>query len=530
MANASLEGGADDPGEHSTVIVGATGGRRTLTAALLVAMMVTAVEQLVVSPAMPTIIAKLKGFEIYPWVISAYLLAATVSTPIYGKLADLFGRKRVLLFGLVLFTIGSVLSGTSMSMGQLIAMRTIQGLGAGAVGPIVLTILGDVFTLKERAHVQGLFSAVWGLSSIGGPLMGGYLTDFVGWRCVFLLCVPFSIAAIILLIYHVKEPKVERSVAPIDWAGAALLTTGLSALLWVVLDGSRRGWIINISLLLTAAVLMVLFVIREHRAIDPILPLDLMMRPVIAASLVGSLLFGGILFGLDAYVPLYVQGVRGGTATSAGLALMPLFLAWAISVALAARAVIYQGFRRAGMIGSAIVAIGSLFLVLGASFPIWSRPCFIVGLAIVGTGMGPTSFSFILAVQNSVSWGQRGVATGAATFLRTIGGALGVGMLGASLAWELGLRLRLAGESGIDIAAALRPETHEKLLRGQLALVQGSLGLALRDVYLLIALFAVGSMICALWLPGKTATRAYGQAESGETIEDQGMAVVAAEL
>ncbi len=171
--------------------------------------MVTAVEQLVVSPAMPTIIAKLDGFEIYPWVISAYLLAATVSTPIYGKLADLFGRKRVLLFGLALFTIGSVLSGASMSMGQLIAMRTIQGLGAGAVGPIVLTILGDVFTLQERARVQGLFSAVWGLSSIGGPLFGGYLTDYIGWRFVFLMCVPFSIAAIILLIYHVSEPKVE---------------------------------------------------------------------------------------------------------------------------------------------------------------------------------------------------------------------------------------------------------------------------------------------------------------------------------
>ena len=278
MENASRDGETDDPGDEVRRRSSAPAGRRTLTAALLVAMMVTAVEQLVVSPAMPTIIAKLKGFEIYPWVISAYLLAATVSTPIYGKLADLFGRKRVLLFGLALFTMGSVLSGTSMSMGQLIAMRTIQGLGAGAVGPIVLTILGDVFTLQERARVQGLFSAVWGLSSIGGPLIGGYLTDYIGWRCVFLMCVPFSIAAIILLIYHVSEPKVERTVAPIDWAGAALLTTGLSALLWVVLDGSRRGWAVNISLLSAAAILMVLFVIREHRAIDPILPLDLMMQ------------------------------------------------------------------------------------------------------------------------------------------------------------------------------------------------------------------------------------------------------------
>ena len=239
----------------------------------------------------------------------------------------------MLLFGLVLFSLGSVLSGTSMSMGQLIAMRTIQGLGAGAVGPIVLTMLGDMFTLKERAQVQGLFSAVWGLSSIGGPLIGGYLTDFVGWRWVFLICVPFADRGDLILIYYVSEPKVTATVAPIDWAGAALLTAGLSALLWVVLDGSRRGWVVNVSLLCAAAILLVLFVIREHHAADPILPLDLMTRPVIAASLVGSLLFGGILFGLDTYVPLYIQGVRGGTATSAGLALMPLFFAWAISVA-----------------------------------------------------------------------------------------------------------------------------------------------------------------------------------------------------
>src|SRR5215472_5024671 len=195
-------------------------GRRMVTAAMLVASTVTAMEQLVVSPAMPTIIAQLKGFEIYPWVISAYLLASTVSTPIYGKLADLYGRKRILLFGLVLFSLGSILSGTSQSMGQLIAMRTLQGLGAGAVGTIVLTMLGDLFTLHERARVQELFSAVWGLSSVAGPIIGGYLTDNVGWRWVFLVCVPFAIAAIVLLAWYVTEPLVDRKVAPIDWAGA----------------------------------------------------------------------------------------------------------------------------------------------------------------------------------------------------------------------------------------------------------------------------------------------------------------------
>jgi EmrB/QacA subfamily drug resistance transporter len=504
--------------------------RRMITAALLVAMMVTAVEQLVVSPAMPTIFAQLKGFEIYPWVVSAFLLAATVSTPIYGKLADLFGRKRILLFGLTLFSIGSVLSGTSQSMVQLIAMRTIQGLGAGAVGPIVLTMLGDLFTLHERARVQSLFSAVWGLSSVGGPLLGGYLTVYLGWRWVFLTCVPFAVVAILLLVYYVTEPPVKRRVAPIDWAGAVLLTLGLSALLLVVLDGSRHGWAYDGALAASSVLLLVLFGVREHFASDPILPLDLMARPTIAASLVGSVLFGAILFGLDVYVPLYVQGVRGGDAIQAGRALMPLFLAWAISVALAARAVVHWGFRRGGIIGSSLAALGNLVLVIGANYPDWAWLCFPVGLAIVGTGMGPTSLSFILAVQHAVSWGQRGVATGAITFLRTIGGAVGVGVLGAVVGWELAHRLARSGAGAIDVASALRPETHEHLERAQLLLVQANLGLALRNVYMQLTLLAVGSLICALWLPNKHATLTHSRAHERHTGADEPLAVATTEF
>ncbi len=486
----------------------ALAGRRMITASLLVAMTVTAMEQLVVSPAMPTIIAQLKGFEIYPWVISAYLLASTVSTPIYGKLADLYGRKRILLFGLGLFSLGSILSGTAQSMGQLIAMRTLQGLGAGAVGPIVLTMLGDLFTLHERARVQGYFSAVWGLSSIAGPIIGGYLTDNVGWPWVFLVSVPFAIAAIVLLAWYVTEPPVARKVAPIDWAGAGLLSAGLSCLLLLVLDGSQHGVAMATGMGGASVALLVLFVWREHRAADPILPMDLMVRPVIAASLAGSCLIGAILFGIDTYVPLYIQGVQGGDARLAGRALMPLFLTWAFSVAVAAKAVVHRGLRFGCMLGSFFIAAGSIGLVLGASFPQWYRFGFYPGLVLVGLGMGPASLSFILSVQHSVQWGQRGVATGAVIFLRTIGGALGVGLLGAALGWELAHRLAAAGASGINITAALRPETHAALGAGELALVQANLGHALRDVYLMMAGLGLGAMLCALGLPDKHATHA----------------------
>ncbi len=269
----------------------------------------------------------------------------------------------------MLFSLGSILSGTSQSMAQLIAMRTIQGLGAGAVGPIVLTMLGDLFTLKERAQVQGLFSAVWGLSSVGGPLIGGYLADHLGWQWVFLVCVPFALAAIVMLVFFVAEPKVERKVAPIDWAGAVLLTSGMSTLLWVVLDGSHQGLVTDLVALGVSAVLLVLFVFRERMAADPD-PADGPDDPADDRGLAGGQLSGR----RDPVWAGYIRAAvcarsAGGDATWAGRALMPLFLAWAVSVAVAARAVVHFGFRRGGMIGSALVAVGNLILVGGATFP-----------------------------------------------------------------------------------------------------------------------------------------------------------------
>ncbi len=502
-------------------------GRRQVTAALLVAMIVTAMEQLVVSPAMPTIIAQLKGFEIYPWVISAYLLASTVSTPLYGKLADLFGRKPVLLFGLVVFSIGSMLSGTAQSMGQLIVMRTIQGLGAGAVAPIVLTLLGDLFSLKERARIQGLFSTVWGLSSIAGPLIGGWLTVHLNWRWVFFVSVPFAVLASLMLAFCFHEKTERRTVAPIDWAGAGLLTGGLSALLLIVLDGSSLGLKLDVVLAVLTVGLLVGFVFRELHAEDPILPMDLMIRPTILASVIANFLIGGILYGIETYVPLFMQGVRGGDARQAGQALTPLFLSWAVSVAFAAQAVVRWGFRRGGMFGAGLVVVGVSGLVAGAMLPEWTRLIFTGSLIVIGMGMGPASLSFILAVQHAVSWGQRGVATGAVIFFRTIGGAIGVGILGGALGWELSHLLSSAGVTGIDVSAALRPETHNQLPPGSLGLVQSLLGLSLRDVYVQMLILAVGTMICTAWLPGKSATAATGP-ESTEDEVSESEAIAAA--
>ncbi|MBV8611704.1 MAG: MFS transporter [Singulisphaera sp.] len=476
-------------------------GRAIVMVALMLSMAVVSLEQTVVSTAMPSIIAQLRGLEIYPWVFSAYLLAATVTTPIYGKLADLLGRKRVLLFGLGLFALGSILSGLSRSMPELIAMRVIQGLGAGAVAPIVITLLGDLFTLEQRARVQGWFSAVWGVSSLAGPALGGELTDRLSWRWVFFVTVPFGVVAAWILARHVHE-KVERDeVRPIDWPGALLLTAGSTLLLLAVLNGDGRSWARGARLMAGAVVLLVLFIRRERRAADPILPIDLVVAPHIAAALAGSFLIGVLLFALDTYIPLFVQGVRGGSATQAGRMITPLFLMWSISVAIAAVVVVRFGFRRTAVVGSILIALGVSELALGASRPAWSGPLFLSGMVVIGLGFGPTSLSYILAVQHAVAWGRRGVATGAITFFRTMGGALGVGVLGASLGLALSHRLAASRAAGIDVAAALRPETHARLMPEQLHAVQDALGRSLRDLFFQMFALAVLAILCSIGLP-----------------------------
>ena len=503
----------DEPGEKDVdggVIPSgqARAGRRMVTTALLLAMAVCALEQTVVSTAMPSIIAQLKGMDIYPWVFSAYLLASTVTTPIYGKLADLWGRKRILLFGLGLFAIGSVMSGRASSMPELIAMRVVQGLGAGAVGPIVLTLLADLFSLEERAKVQGLFSAVWGVSSVAGPWLGGYLTDNLSWRWVFYVTVPFAVVAAWVLVRHVHEDIRRDKVLPIDWSGAGLLATGSTLLLLAILSGPKLSpWVAG-GLLAASAVLLAGFVVVERRAADPILPPDLFTQVPIAAAIAGSFLIGALLFGIDTYVPLYVQGVLGGKATEAGEVITPLFFSWAISVFVAAKVLVRLGFRTTAVAGMGVIALGMAGLVVGAATPGSAVLLFKVSLVVTGLGFGPASLSCILGVQNAVDWNRRGAATGAVTFSRVLGGALGVGVLGATLAYEFARRLASGGAGGVDIVAALRPETHGLLTPEQLRLVQDALGRTLRDVFLQMFALSLLALFCATRLaPGRAVSR-----------------------
>jgi EmrB/QacA subfamily drug resistance transporter len=268
-----------------------------VTIALMLGMSLASLDTTIVGTAMPSIVGKLGGITLYSWVFSVYLLTSTTTVPIYGKLADLFGRKPLFLFGVTVFLIGSIASGAAQSMEQLIVFRAIQGLGAGAVLPIVLTIIGDIFVLEERARVQGLFSGVWALSSIVGPALGGLIVDHFSWRWVFYINIPFGLLSAFLLIISFKE-KVERKKLSLDYIGTLTLTGGIVALLFALLEGGTNwAWnsLQSIALFALAALLLILFLYQERRAPEPILPLTLFKNRIIAISSIGGVILGVIM-------------------------------------------------------------------------------------------------------------------------------------------------------------------------------------------------------------------------------------------
>ncbi len=411
--------------------------RQLVTVALMMAMATVAVEGTIVITALPTVVGELHGIALYPWVFSVYLLTSTTSVPIYGKLADVFGRKPVFLFGLGLLLVGTLLCGASGSMVQLIAFRAIQGLGAGAILPLIFTVTADIYTVEERARLQAVFSAVWGTMSLVGPGFGAFVIANVSWRWVFLSGVPVILVTALLLWLFLQE-RVERRQVVIDYGGAVTLTLGLAALLLAVLEGGRDlpwgSWQI-VSLLALAALLLAAFVAIERRAVDPMIPFRAFRNRVVAVSSVGNLLMGICMFGLMSYVPLFAQGVRGESAAGASAVLTPLLLGWAGSAMLSGRLFVKVGFRWTALLGTSLITLGCGILAFVGE----SAPLLLVGVAMgfAGLGFGISSPAFILAPQTAVPWNLRGVITSSTQFFRTIGGAVGVALLGAALNWRL---------------------------------------------------------------------------------------------
>jgi EmrB/QacA subfamily drug resistance transporter len=406
-----------------------------------------ALEATVVSTAMPTVIATLGGLAHYSWVFSAYLLTSTASVPIWGRLSDLYGRRRMYLLGVAVFLIGSVMAGAATSMFTLIAARAIQGLGAGAIIPMSMTIVGELYTLAERARTQALFSGVWGVASIAGPLVGGYITDALSWRWVVYLNVPFGFCCMAVIALAYPASRLTRQVQ-VDWWGAALLFSGISTLL-IAIGGDAGS-----SLLWVAATIVLLggFVVAQRRAAEPILPLSLVRLPVISRTIVVVFLVGIAMFGAIAFIPLFVQTVQGGTATQAGQVLTPLFLGWVVMSIVGARVTVRIGYRVSAIGGSILMTAGFLGL---STLDSHSPPMtLLVSCTMLGAGMGTQMLSLLLAVQHAVDRSQLGLATSLNQFSRSVGAALGVSVMGAILARGLtGLALPGGAESALASGA-----------------------------------------------------------------------------
>ena len=390
-----------------------------------------AIDATILATAVPTIVDELGGFEAFPWLFSVYLLAQAVSVPVYAKLSDVVGRKPIILIGIGLFLLGSILCGFAWSMPALIAFRAVQGLGAGAVQPMAITIAGDIYTLQERAKTQGYLASVWAISSVVGPTLGGVFSQFVSWRWIFFVNIPLCILAAVLLIRAFHE-KIEKREHKVDYAGAMLLTVSLTLLILGVLEGGQ-AWAWNspqsIAVFAVGAVLLVAFLFVERRAAEPVLPLWVFRHRVVGAAMATSLVVGVLLLGLTSYVPLFAQGVLGTGAIVAGFALAAMTIGWPIAAATSGRFYLRFGFRTTMLIGSLIALAGAaLLLTVDASSSALhlAAPNFVMGL-----GFGYASSPAIIAAQSSVGWERRGVATGATLFARSVGSAVGVAAFGA---------------------------------------------------------------------------------------------------
>jgi EmrB/QacA subfamily drug resistance transporter len=510
-AEAVLDNSEAPESRHPKYEAGPTYSRRrriAITVGVMTGSFIAALEGTVVSTAMPTVVAALGGIERFSWVFSGYMLTSTVTVPLWGRLSDLYGRRRLYQAGVLLFLVGSVLSGFATTMNQLIAFRTIQGLGAGALIPLGMTIVGEIFSLEERARMQGYFSGVWGLASIVGPLAGGYITDYLSWRWVFFINVPFGLAAAAIIGFALVERR-RTSKPTVDYLGAATLMGALTlGLFGLVEGGSELGFLhpVTYASLVGAGLLLLLFVWIERRTPEPIVPLELFRDRMFASSSAIGFLVGVAMFGAIAFIPLYVQGVTGATATEAGSALSPLLLAWVTLAVIGGRLLPYVGVRSLVLVGVALVAIGfvALFLVDVSV----GRGWLLVDMAVLGSGMGLSMLTLLIGVQAAAPEGKLGIATSFQMFTRSIGGAVGVAVMGAILASTLGARLgTLEGASPeaavtrVDPNAMLDPALRATVPPETLAAMQSALGEGLRNAFGFGTLAVLFALLAALRLP-----------------------------
>ncbi|MGM0897692.1 MAG: MDR family MFS transporter [Bacillota bacterium] len=478
--------------------------RPLILIAVMLAMFVAAVEATIVSTAMPSIAADLGGFSKYSWVFSAYLLMSTVTVLLYGKLADIIGRKAIFAFGMLLFLTGSLLCGFADSMEQLIAFRFIQGAGAGAIMPIASTIVGDIYSPDERAKIQGYLSSVWGISAIAGPAIGGVLVATIGWQYVFWVNLPLGVLSLVGILIYLKEPlRTERT--KVDYKGALFLTAALSAILYLLIEGGVSfDWMSTSTVLLASAgaLLLYWFIKAERVSDNPMMPFEIWRnRAILYANLV-SLATGIILIGISSYLPAYVTGVMEQPAAIAGFTLTTMSIGWPIASVLSGRLLISIGYFRTSLLGGSFLLLGTaLFVAMQPGFgPLWAG----MSSFFVGVGMGLTSTAFIVSIQSAVPYDKRGAATASNMFMRNLGSTIGVALLGSILNSSLLSRLNESGNSLTleSVNAILSIDSRMQLSIEDKLVLQEALAFGLRNVYSIAFICALISFMLIFGLRG----------------------------
>jgi len=489
--------------------VGFRSERGPVLAALMLATGLVALDSTIIATAVPSVVQDIGGFAQFPWLFSIYLLTQAVTVPLYGRFADMVGRRPVMFVGIAVFTVASVLCGIAWSMPSLIVFRALQGIGAGAVLPISITIVGDLYTLEERARVQGYLASVWGIAAVVGPTLGGLFAEYASWRWIFFVNVPLGLIAGITLARRFTE-RVQRTPHRVDYAGATLLATGCALVILGLLEGgSAWDWasVPGVAVFVAGIAALMVFVRVERRAAEPVFPLWLFRFRLLNGANLAALAVGVLVIGLTSYVPTYVEGVLGTGPVVAGFAVAALTVGWPLAATFSGRLYLRIGFRNTALIGALITTGGAtLCALLSGTSSVWAvaGSCFVVGV-----GLGLTASPTTVAVQSVVDWQHRGVATGANLFARSVGSAIGAALFGAVANTTLADRFRTppAGVAG-QLPASV--DATSTVLGGSgsppavVDFVRASLAAAAHHVFLGLVVVALFGLLVIVVMPRRT--------------------------
>ena len=495
------------PAATSAKGVGFRSDRGPVLIAVMLSTALVALDSTIIATAVPSVVRDLGGFSQFPWLFSVYLLTQAVTVPLYGKFADVLGRRPVMFFGIAAFLVGSVLCGAAWSMPVLIAARAVQGIGAGAIQPMSMTIIGDLYTVEERARVQGYVASVWGIASVVGPTLGGVFAEYLDWRWIFFINLPLGAIAVLMLVRNFAE-RVERKPHKVDYTGAALLTVGCSLVILGLLEGGVAwawGSLPSVAIFVAGAALLVTFVLVEKRAAEPVLPLWVFTRRILVGGNLLAVVVGAVLMGLTSYLPTYAQGVLGAGALVAGFAVAALTVGWPISASLAGKIYLRIGFRDTALIGTVfVIGGGVLVALLDGTSSIWSAA---LAAFVLGLGLGLMSSPTLVAVQSVVGWDRRGVVTATNLFSRSLGSAVGAAVFGAIANATLASRF---ASPPAEVAGKLPPSVDAtSLVLGShsdspvATFVRGALAEATHYVFVGLLVVAGVSVVALLLMPRK---------------------------